>query len=109
MDSGLVLAGLPHIDNGETETIRILDLVLEDARDGIFFACWASRSQAVQDKLLSKFEEWMKDPAWGVGTGESAWFGRFIAKWLRESTFAFDRLRKSIEWFFAHVVDRGCL
>ncbi len=107
MDCNLVLAGLLHVENGETETIRILDLAFEDGRDGIFFACWTSRSQAVQAKLLSKFEEWMKNPNWGPGTGESTWLGLFIAKWLRESIFDFGRLRKPIEWYFAHVVDRN--
>ena len=63
----LVLAGLPHIRRGDSVTIRLLDVVPEDNRDGIFFACWKTKSRTVQEKLFGKFEE--MDTRSDVGRG----------------------------------------
>lgn len=103
---GLVLAGLGHVTNGDGEIIRLLDVVPEDARDGIFLACWKSRSHDVQAKLLCKFEEWMIEPDWGGGTGEGGWLGKFIAKWLGESAFDIVKLHQTIKWYFENIVRR---
>ena len=96
----LALAGLPHIKRGDAVTIRLLDVVPEDSRDGIFFACWKSKSRAVQEKLLGKFESWTTAPDWGSGSGEHAWLKYFLGKWISEETFPYERLKNLVVWHF---------
>ena len=98
----LVLAGLPHIRRGDSVAIRLLDVVPEDNRDGIFFACWKSKSRSVQEKLLGKFEGWVQDSTWGGGDGESAWLKYFLGKWISEETFTYERLKNLVVWQFRH-------
>lgn len=98
----LALAGLPHIRRGDSVTIRLLDVVPEDSRDGIFFACWKSKSRAVQEKLLGKFENWTTAPDWGSGSGEHAWLKHFLGKWISEETFPYERLKNLVVWHFQH-------
>jgi len=98
----LALAGLPHVKRGDSVTIRLLDVVPEDNRDGIFFACWKSKSRSVQEKLLSKFEGWVQDSGWGGGDGESAWLKYFLGKWISEETFTYERLKSLVVWHFRH-------
>ena len=83
--------------------VKFLDVILEDARDGILTACWHCNDRRVQKKLLEKFEEWSVDPSgWGDGTGEDVWLGRFLAKWTKESTFSWQRMKKLMEWAVCH-------
>ena len=98
----LTLAGLPHIRKGDSVTIRLLDVVPEDNRDGIFFACWKSKSCSVQEKLLAKFKDWVKTPDWGGGSGESAWLKHFLGKWIAEERFSYEKLKKLVVWHFRH-------
>ncbi len=98
----LALAGLPYIRRGDSVTIHLLDVVPEDNRDGIFFACWKSKRHAVQEKLLGKFENWIKALDWGNGTGESAWLKYFLGKWISEETFTCERLKNLVIWYFRH-------
>lgn len=98
----LVLAGLPHIRRGDSVTIRLLDVVPEDNRDGIFFACWKSKSRSVQEKLLGKFEDWATTLDWGSGTGESAWLKYFIGKWISEGIFPYEKMKNLVVWHFQH-------
>lgn len=98
----LALAGLPHIRRGDFVTIRLLDVAPEDNRDGIFFACWKSNGHSVQEKLLGKFEDWVKASDWGSGTGESAWLKYFLGKWIAEETFTYERLKNLVVWHFQH-------
>ena len=80
-------------------------VVLDDARDGLFLACWKIKDKRLHAKLLRKFEEWFtKDETWGGGTGEDDWLRRFISKWLTEGTFTYARLEKCIRWHFKHSV-----
>jgi hypothetical protein len=56
----------------------------------------------VQKKLLEKFESWIDaDPDFGSGTGEAAWLGAFLAKWMREGEFPYDRLESLVRWHLA--------
>ena len=96
----LALAGLPYIDNSESITIRLLDIVPNDCRDGISIACWHFNNLKVQEKLLQNFEKWIQDETWGGGDGESAWLGRFLGKWISKKTFSFDSLKNLIVWHF---------
>ena len=99
----LLLAYLAVKPDGAAWANKLLDSV-SFFRDGLFLACWKIRDKRLQAKLLRKFEEWFtEDEAWGSGTGEDGWLGRFISKWLTEGTFAYERLEKCIRWYFKHT------
>ena len=56
----------------------------------------------MQKKLLEKFESWIDaDPDFGRSTGEAAWLGAFLAKWMREEMFPYDRLESLVRWYLA--------
>lgn len=96
---GLLLSYLGSRKNGGSLIRRLLDVVPEDSRDGLFVACWHSDGAKVQARLREKFEEWTSnDPSWGGGTGEAAWLGAFLSKWTREGTFAYERLQPLVQW-----------
>ena len=101
----LLLSYLAVKPDGAKWAYRLLDVVLDDARDGLFLACWKIKDKRLHAKLLRKFEEWFtRDETWGGGTGEDGWLGRFISKWLAEGTFTCARLEKCIRWHFKHSV-----
>ena len=97
--NGLLLAYLGSVKGADAQIRRLLDIVPEDGRDGLFMACWMSRSVRVQKKLREKFEEWIsRDSGFGGGTGEASWLAAFLAKWTRDETFGFDSLRPLVQW-----------
>lgn len=98
----LLLSYLAVKPDGDKWIVRLLDIVLDDARDGLFTACWYCNDRRVQKKLLAKFKEWSRDPGWGGGTGEDAWLGRFLTKWTKESTFSWQRMKDLMEWAVCH-------
>ena len=66
----------------ESEIIRSLDEIPEDARDGLFMACEALNTPAVCRKLMEKFTQWISaDPEYGIGSGEDCYLNRFIELW----------------------------
>ena len=98
--NGLLLSFLGPVEGADAQIRRLLDIVPEDGRDGLFVACWKSQSARVQKKLLEKFERWIEDdPDFGSGTGEAAWLGAFLAKWMREGEFPYDRLESLVRWY----------
>ncbi len=100
--NGLLLSYLGSVKGADAQIRRLLDIVPEDGRDGLFVACWKSQSARVQKKLLEKFERWIEDdPDFGSGTGEAAWLGAFLAKWMREGEFPYDRLESLVRWHLA--------
>ena len=100
--NGLLLSYLGSVKGADAQIHRLLDIVPEDGRDGLFVACWKSQSVRVQKKLLEKFESWIDaDPDFGSGTGEAAWLGAFLAKWMREGEFPYDRLESLVRWHLA--------
>ena len=101
----LLLSYLAVKPDGAKWAYRLLDVVLDDARDGLFLACWKIKDKRLHAKLLRKFEEWFtQDETWGGGTGEDGWLGRFVSKWLTEGTFTYARLEKCIRWHFKYAV-----
>ena len=80
--------------------LRLLDVVPNDARDGLFTACWYRKDYCVQSRLYEKFEGWVKDSTWGGGDREGAWLARFLGKWISEKTFSCENLKNLIEWHF---------
>lgn len=86
--------------DGADWILRLLDVVPNDARDGLFTACWYSKDSRVQSRLCEKFKEWVLDPTWGGGDREGAWLARFLGKWISEKTFACDTLKNLIVWHF---------
>lgn len=89
-------------DGGEW-ILRLLDVVPNDARDGLFTACWYCNDARVQVKLLEKFGEWLnEDKAWGLGDREGAWLKNFLGKWISEETFSYGRLENLVVWHFRH-------
>ena len=74
-----------------------------DARDGLFLACWKLKDMELHDKLLRKFEEWLTaDETWGCGDGEDGWLKHFLGKWISEETFPYERLKNLVVWHFQH-------
>lgn len=80
----LLLSYLAVKPDGDKWILRLLDVVPNDARDGLFTACWYRNDRSVNQKLRKKFKEWSKDPSWGGGDGEGAWFARFVSKCSNE-------------------------
>ena len=79
----LLLAALGRDQKSESEIIKLLDAVPEDARDGVFMACEALNTPAICRKLMEKFTQWIKaDPGYGNdGTGEGQFLEKFIVLW----------------------------
>ena len=104
----LLLSYLATMDDGANWAISLLDVVPEDARDGLFMACWKMDGLDVQEKLREKFSEWIAaDPDWGLGTGEGGWLSCFLAKWAKNETFSPARLKHLMYWHCAHCAMAG--
>ena len=97
--NGLLLAYLASRKGSEALVCRLLDVVGEDNRDGLFLACWHSSGKKVQKCLKRKFESWIEsDGSWGNGTGEAWWLGAFLSKWTVEGTFPYEQLQALTQW-----------
>ena len=95
----ILLAGLAATPDGAERAVELLDIVPEDARDGLFIACWYLPALPVQRKLLAKFVEWTSsDPSWGGGTGEAGWLRSFLCKWMAQNIFSLRRLAPLVQW-----------
>ena len=98
-----LLSYLAVKSDGAEWILRLLDIVPNDARDGLFTACWYCSDARVQAKLVKKFDEWItEDPTWGGGDREDVWLGYFLGKWISEGTFSYEKLKKLIVWHFRH-------
>src|SRR5881394_821246 len=78
----LFLSYLAVRDDGAELASRLLDQVPEDARDGLFLACYRLQSTALDRKLIDKFLEWGAEGWSPESTGELYALEQFIAKWL---------------------------
>ena len=78
----MLLAYLGSDQKYESEIIRLLNEVPEDARDGLFMACYRLNTPAICRKLMEKFTQWINsDPNYGTGSGEGYYLNRFIELW----------------------------
>ncbi len=99
----LLLSYLAVKPDGVEWAKKLLDVVPNDARDGLFLACWKIKDMGLHSKLLRKFEEWITEyPTWGGGDGETGWLKHFLGKWISEGTFSYEKLKKLIVWHFRH-------
>ena len=99
----LLLAALGSNQKYESEIIKLLDAVPEDARDGLFMACEALNTPAIFCKLIEKFTLWIKaDPDYGNSTGEGRDLVNFIALWQKTQD------RKSLDDFIAFCRKNWC-
>lgn len=95
-----LLAYLAVKPDGVEWILRLLDVVPNDARDGLFTACWYCEDVRVQEKLVVKFEEWTKEPTWGSGDGEDRWLECFLGKWITQESCPYERLKGLVIWHF---------
>lgn len=99
----LLLAALGSDQKYESEIIKSLDAVPEDARDGVFMACEALNTPAICRKLMEKFTQWIKnDPDYGIATGEGRYLEKFIALWQKMQN------DKSVDEFIAFCRKNLC-
>ncbi len=99
VSNGLLLSYLASRKGSDPLICRLLDIVGEDNRDGLFLACWHSSGKKVQKCLKRKFESWIEsDASWGGGTGEAWWLGAFLSKWTKEQTFSYEELQALTQW-----------
>jgi hypothetical protein len=97
----LLLAYLAKAANGESQILRLLDVVPEDSRDGLFIACWWLDSRAVDRKLMNKFAEGGAGSGWAPGsTGELGALGAFVKRWL--DRYPFLELESVIRTYFKY-------
>ena len=98
--NGLLLSYLASRKGSDPLICRLLDMVGEDNRDGLFLACWYSSGKKVQKCLKRKFESWIVSGfSWGGGTGETWWLGAFLSKWTKEQTFSYEELQLLTQWY----------
>ena len=84
----LLLSYLAVKPDGDKWIIRLLDIVPEDCRDGLFLACWYLDDFGVNKRLLAKLAAWSVDPNWsGAATGEQVWLKRFSNKFRNDGLF----------------------
>lgn len=96
----LLLSYLAVRDDGATCATRLLDIVREDFRDGLFLACFRLKSEHLDRKLMEKFTEWGAADWCPTATGELYALEQFIAKWLRLYPYA--DLQGVIRLYFKH-------
>lgn len=65
----------------EGRLLHLMDISQEDAREGLFIACWYSQSITVQRALAVAFQRWIKNGELDAGTGEIAALKAFLRKW----------------------------
>jgi hypothetical protein len=78
----LIWLALARMPDGENLAIKMLDIVTDDFRDGLFLACYRIRTPRIFNKLERCFLEWIAaDVTWGQGTGEIYCLKKFIDLW----------------------------
>lgn len=88
---------------GDDLAIRMLDVVSDDLRDGLFLGCYRLKSEKVWRKLEQCLLEWSSTPGWGSGTGEIYALRKFIERW-EQVGFPFDsRLKDYVLEYYRNI------
>ena len=94
-----LLSYLPFMNEGTNLIIKMLNVVPEDFRDGLFLACYNINNREVDLALINKFIIWSKDDSWApLSTGEHDALGCFLKKWLKNHEIF--ELEETIRIFF---------
>ena len=96
----LFLSYLALRDDGASLACELLDVVPEDARDGLFLACQRICSEELDSKLMGKFMKWSEEKCDPCSTGEIYALEQFIGKWLK--LYEFGDLKGVIHLYFKH-------
>ncbi len=100
-----LLSYLAVSPDGEAYVIDLLDQILKDSRDGLFFACMFLNTDSVNQRLMEKFTEWADDDMYDInGTDELQWLGYFIHRWLERYCISDRLVEKNIRIYFDNVV-----
>ena len=78
----LFLSYLAVREDGAVQAMKLLDVVPDDGRDGLFLGCHRIQSKELDRKLMKKFLEWEMEAADMSATGQIYALQQFIAKWL---------------------------
>lgn len=65
----------------EETLVSLMDFAYEDARDGLFIACWHNQSERLQKALISAFVGWIGRGEMDFGTGEIPALESFLPRW----------------------------
>ncbi len=96
-----LLGYLACMSGGDVAVCRLVEVVPEDFRDGLFVAALAMDSERVDDCLANKFLEWNRDRLWTpTATGELGWLGAFLKKWLRVYGCHGPRVQELVKVYF---------
>lgn len=96
----LYLSYLALRDDGAALADGLIDIVPEDARDGLFLACHRLRSESLDRKLMNRFVKWEKEGWSPCSTGELHALQQFISKWL--GLYPFSNLEEVIRIYFKY-------
>jgi len=99
----LFLSYLALRDDGAALADGLLDIVPEDARDGLFLACHKLSSETLDRKLMDRFVKWEADGWSPTSTGELYALEQFIAKWL--DLYPLSDLEGVIRIYFRHIAE----
>jgi hypothetical protein len=97
-----LLSYVVNVDDRERWMTRLLDIVPEDFRDGIFLACFRADSPKIDAVLMDKFAEWDRDASWTpTATGELGALGFFLKRWMQK--YSMDKLHVPVSIYFRHL------
>ena len=83
-----LLSYLAVMEDGANWIARLLNVVPNDARDGILTAGWYRNELCVQKTFYGKFVEWAKLPEWNDDACVRCWVEQYVARWRTEECFA---------------------
>lgn len=98
--SQLFLSYLALKGDGAEFAAKLLDIVRDDFRDGLFLACHKLKSEKLDRKLMAKFVEWEEEGDDFTSTGCVYALEQFIGKWLK--LYPYKDLEAVIRLYFSY-------
>ncbi len=81
---------------------KLLSIINEDSRDGLFIACMDSDDPMTLEILYKHFMIWVNSGKWtGTGSGELGWLYQFLCKFVNH--FPSEKLLPLMEHYFKNV------